>query len=374
MDIARAMLALTFLIWQALIFTSDYVLANRPVSSMSIRKPRSTRAGRVTMQEVADRAGVSAITVSRALRTPDKVAEAVRLRIAEVCRELGYVPNHAASALASARSQTIVVLIPSLSNVVFVDIITGIKDVLDEQGYHLLIGVTGYSPDAEEALLRKYLQHLPDGLILTGIDHNPGVWELLRAQAMPTVHTIETLTGNEGMSVGFSQFESGYAAGRHLVERGHRRIGIVGAQLDPRSLRRCDGCRQSLREAGLYDPALEIMTPEKSSIALGATLLETLLARHPDCDAVFFCNDDLAQGAVFQCGRLGVSVPGQVALVGFHDFAGTAWTTPPLSTIATPRYEIGREAAQLLMRHLAGQPIAQRHVDLGFTLVRRETT
>ena len=252
MDIARWMLALTFLVWQALIFTSDYVLANRPVSSMSIRKPRSTRAGRVTMQEVADRAGVSAITVSRALRTPDKVAEAVRQRIAEVCRELGYVPNHAASALASTRSQTIVVLIPSLSNVVFVDIITGIKDVLDEQGYHLLIGVTGYSPDAEEALLRKYLQHLPDGLILTGIDHNPGVWELLRAQAMPTVHTIETLTGNEGMSVGFSQFESGHAAGRHLVERGRRRIGIVGAQLDPRSLRRCEGCRQSLREAGLY--------------------------------------------------------------------------------------------------------------------------
>lgn len=211
----------------------------------------------------------------------------MRLRIAEVCQELGYVPNHAASALASARSQTIVVLIPSLSNVVFVDIINGIKEVLDEQGYHLLIGVTGYSPDAEEALLRKYLQHLPDGLILTGIDHNPGVWELLRAQGMPTVHTIETLEGSDGMSVGFSQFESGYAAGRHLVERGRKRIGIVGAQLDPRSLRRCEGCRQALRDAGLYDPALEIMTPEKSSIALGAALLETLLAGHPDCDALF---------------------------------------------------------------------------------------
>jgi len=116
------------------------------------------------------------------------------------------------------------------------------------------------------------------------------------------------------------------------------------------------------------------MTPEKSSIALGAALLETLRARHPDCDAVFFCNDDLAQGAVFQCGRLGISVPGQMALVGFHDLAGTAWTTPPLSTIATPRYEIGRSAAQLLMRHLAGQGIAQRHVDLGFTLVQRETS
>lgn len=341
---------------------------------MSIRKPRSSRAGRVTMQDVARRVGVSAITVSRALRTPDKVGQDLRQQIARVCQELGYVPNHAASALASARSQTIVVLIPSLSNVVFVDIITGIKEVLDQHGYHMLIGVTGYSPDEEEALLRKYLQHSPDGVVLTGIDHNPGVWELLRAQAIPTVHTIETLDGGEDMSVGFSQFDSGYAAGRHLVERGYRRIGIIGAQLDPRSLRRCEGCRQALRDAGLYDAALEIMTPEKSSISLGASLIQDLHARHPDCDAVFFCNDDLAQGAVFQCGRDGVRVPEQMAIVGFHDFPGTAWTTPPLSTIATPRYQIGLSAAQLLMQHLAGEPVPERHVDLGFTLVQRETS
>ncbi|CAB3911756.1 LacI family DNA-binding transcriptional regulator [Achromobacter anxifer] len=341
---------------------------------MSIRKPRSSRAGRVTMQEVARRVGVSAITVSRALRTPDKVAEELRQRIARVCQELGYVPNHAASVLASARSQTIVALIPSLSNVVFVDIIAGIKEELDRHGYHMLIGVTGYSPDEEEALLRKYMQHAPDGLILTGIDHNPGVWELLDAQRIPTVHTIETLDGGEHMSVGFSQFDSGYAAGRHLVERGYRRIGVVGAQLDPRSLRRCEGCRQALRDAGLYDPALEIMTPEKSSISLGASLLEDLRAAHPDCDAVFFCNDDLAQGAVFQCGRLGVPVPEKMAIVGFHDVAGTAWTTPPLSTIATPRYQIGVSAARLLMRHLSGQPVEERHVDLGFKLVQRETS
>lgn len=341
---------------------------------MSVRKPRSSHAGRITMQEVARRAGVSAITVSRALRTPDKVAEALRLRIVRVCQELGYVPNHAASALASARSQTVVVLIPSLSNVVFVDIISGIKEVLDQQGYHMLIGVTGYSPDAEEALLRKYLQHSPDGVILTGIDHNPGTWALLRTQRIATVHTIETLADGEDMSVGFSQFDSGYAACRHLVERGRRRIGIIGAQLDPRSLRRCEGARQALRDAGRYDATLEIMTPEKSSISLGASLLDTLRTRHPDCDAVFFCNDDLAQGAVFQCGRLGVRVPEQMAIIGFHDLAGTAWTTPPLSTIATPRYQIGLSAADLLMRHLAGEPVAQRHVDLGFTLVQRETS
>ena len=131
---------------------------------------------------------------------------------------------------------------------------------------------------------------------------------------------------------------------------------------------------QALRDAGLYDAALEIMTPEKSSIGLGASLLQDLHAAHPDCDAVFFCNDDLAQGAVFQCGRLGLAVPQRMAIVGFHDLAGSAWTTPPLSTIATPRYQIGAAAAGLLMRHLAGEAVAERHVDLGFTLVQRETS
>jgi len=342
---------------------------------MSARKPRSTRDGRVTMQQVARRAGVSAITVSRALRLPDKVAPPLRERILRICHELGYVPNHAASALASSRSRIVVALIPSLSNVVFVDIIAGIKETLDAQGYHMLVGVTGYSLDAEEAQLRTYLQHSPDGVILTGVDHNPGVWQLLRTAAIPAVHTIETLPADSpDLSVGFSQFDSGLAACRHLAERGYRRIGIVGAQLDPRSLRRCEGGRQALREAGLYDPALEIMTPQKSSIGLGAELLDQVLDSHPDCDGLFFCNDDLAQGAVFQCARRGIAVPARMGLVGFHDFAGTAWTTPPLSTIATPRYQIGLTAATLLLQQMAGQPPAQRHVDLGFNLVQRETT
>lgn len=341
---------------------------------MTVRKSRSSRRAGVTMADVAQEAGVSAITVSRALRTPDKVQPPLRARILDACDRLGYVPNHAASALASARSRTIVVLIPSLTNIVFVDILVGIKEVLDAHTYHMHIGLTGYSAEAEEALLRTYLQHSPDGLILTGIDHRPGVWKLLEALEIPTVHTIETLAGDTGLSVGFSQFDSGYAAGRHLVDRGYEHIGIIGAQLDPRSLRRCEGCRQALRDAGLYDPALEIMTPSKSSLALGAELLQAMLRDHPECDALFFCNDDLAQGAVFQCGRMGIDVPGRMGLIGFHDLNGTAWTSPPLSTIATPRYEIGRSAATMLMNELDGRPNMERHRDLGFRLVQRETT
>ncbi|WP_066124218.1 HTH-type transcriptional regulator GntR [Bordetella ansorpii] len=342
---------------------------------MPPRKPRSTRNGRVTMQDVATRAGVSAITVSRALRTPHKVTPLLRERIQQLCREMGYVLNHAASALASARSHAIVVLIPSLSNEVFIDIIAGLKEVLEVRGYHMLLAVTGYGAQAEETMLRTYLQHAPDGAILTGIDHSDGTWKLLRTHRVPAVHTIDLLPAEHaGMSVGFSQFDAGYAAGRHLAEHGYRRIGIACAHPDPRSVRRREGCRQALRDAGLYDPALEVGSPEDTSIALGARLLTQLREAHPDCDGLFLCNDDLAQGALFQCARLGIAVPQSMGLVGFHDLAGSAWTMPPLSTITTPRRQIGATAAHMLLQHLADEPPPQRHVDLGFELRRRETT
>lgn len=326
------------------------------------------------MQDIAEHVGVSSITVSRALKTPEKVAVPVRDKILEACSQLGYVPNQAAMALASARSQNIVVLIPSLTNSVFVDILVGIKERLDRHGYNLLIGITGYSLEQEEHLLRTYLQHSPDGVILTGIDHTPGLWALLEQQQIPTVHTIETLTRDDCWSVGFSQFAAGYAAARHLIECGYRRIGIIGAQGDPRTLRRRDGCRQALEEAGLYDPQRELFVTSNSSLALGAELFEQMHRTHPDCEALFFCNDDLAQGAVFKCGRLGIAVPDRMAIMGFHDLNGSAWTSPPLTTVATPRYRIGCEAAELLVAHLAGQDRPERHVDLGFEIVHRETT
>ncbi|TWI55468.1 LacI family transcriptional regulator [Pseudomonas duriflava] len=326
------------------------------------------------MQNIADSVGVSSITVSRALKTPEKVAEPVRNKILEACEHLGYVPNQAAIALASARSKNIVVLIPSLTNSVFVDILVGIKERLDHHGYHLLIGITGYSLDEEEKLLRNYLQHSPDGLILTGIDHTPGLWAILENQHIPTVHTIETLERDDCWSVGFSQFAAGQAAARHLIECGYQRIGVIGAQGDPRTLRRRDGCRQALEEAGLYDPALEWIVAENSSIALGASLLEQMHREHPDCDALFFCNDDLAQGAIFKCSRLSIAVPDTMAIIGFHDLGGSAWTTPPLTTVATPRYRIGYEAAELLVAHLAGEDRPERHLDLGFEVLPRETT
>ncbi|RJF78381.1 LacI family DNA-binding transcriptional regulator [Azospirillum cavernae] len=326
------------------------------------------------MADVANKAGVSAITVSRAFKRPELVAPDLRARILEVAQAMGYVPNQAASALASARSMTVAVLIPSMTNAVFVETLAGIHDALHPRGYQILIGVSHYSPVEEERLLRTYLQFQPDGILLTGNDHTPATQTYLAALGRPTVHMMELLDDPASYSVGCSQFEGGRLMTRHLLERGYRRVGFAAVQLDPRTLARLEGYRQALRDAGLYDPRRVWQVPEPSSISLGASMLDRMIEDQTDCDAVFFCNDDLAQGALFQCQRRGVRVPEQLAIAGFNDLAASAWTTPTLTTVATPRYGIGRESAAMLLDLMEGREPPQRRLDLGLSFVGREST
>ncbi len=340
---------------------------------MSKRKPRPTQNGRVTLSEIAARVGTSAITVSRVLNAPHLVSEELRTQIESVIAELGYMPNRAARALARARSDSVAVLIPSLSNTVFTELLEGVRDVLHGGGYRTLIGDTRYSPEEEESLLRAYLEHSPDGILITGFDQTPATRELLSRSRVPVVHMMEL--GNAGAySVGMEQFDAGHAITRHLLERGYRRIGFLGAQLDPRVMERLAGYRAALQEAGFGDAGCEVLDPTPSSIGLGAALLDRLLRQAPACDAVFCCNDDLALGVLFECQRRSLRVPQQLAVAGFNDLAASAWTCPALTTVATPRYEIGHAAATMLLQLMKGETPAPEKLDLGFSLVVREST
>jgi LacI family gluconate utilization system Gnt-I transcriptional repressor len=334
---------------------------------------KSRASGRTTLAAVAEHAGVSTMTASRALNQPELVSPAVRLRVEQAVVLLGYVPNRAARALASAQSNVIVVLVPSLSNAVFTAVLDGIEDALEPGNYQLLIGNTRYSDAQEEKLLGVYMQSNPDGILLSGLTHSPRVEQMLASSRVPVVSMMDLASDPAQLSVGFSQFEAGHTMARYLIEKGHKRIGFIGAQLDERTLRRAEGYRKAMEEAGLADPRLEIMVPDRSTIALGAELLGRMLASAPDCDAIFCCNDDLAHGAIYQCQRRGISVPDQLAICGFNDLPASAWMKPSLTTIGTPRYKIGFEAATLLRSVIAGQVPAVTHIDLGFTLLARES-
>lgn len=173
--------------------------------------------------------------------------------------------------------------------------------------------------------------------------------------------------------MGFSQIKAGYAVARHLIERGYRRPGFLAAQLDPRVMKRREGFRKGLLEAGL-DPGAEVLLAQPTKVDMGAQLLRQILESTPDCDAVFCCNDDLALGALFECQRRGIKVQQQMAIVGFNDLSWAACATPSITTVITPRYEIGYQAAQMLIQTLKRETIAKLRLDLGFELAAREST
>ncbi len=336
------------------------------------RKRRSS--GRVTLQDVARQAQVSPITASRVLRGTSGVAPELVARVQAAVKELGYVPDPAARALASQRSRQVPVLVPLLSNTLFVELLEAVHRVLFPAGYQPLIGVTHYDPIEEEQLLRSYLAHRPAGLLVTGFDRTEVARHLIAASGVPCVHLMETTAAPGVYSVGFSQTEAGAELTRHLLARGYQRIAFVAAQLDPRTLQRAEGYRQAMRQAQCYDPGLEVLSAEPSSVALGGRLLQQLLRLHPDVDAVFFNNDDLAQGGLFTAQRMGLNIPGQLAIAGFNDLPGSAHMVPSLTSVRTPRAEVGERGARMLLQLMQGQTPEESAVSLPYKLMIREST
>lgn len=341
---------------------------------MSSAERKRRHSGRITLSDVAQQAAVSPITASRALRGERGVAADLVARVKQAADALGYVPDPAARALASQRSTQVPVLVPLLSNALFVDVLEAVHTTLAPHGFQTLIGVTHYQPQQEEQLLRTYLAHRPAGLLLTGFDRTETARQLIAGSGVPCVHLMELTQAPGVHCVGFSQQAAGHAITAHLRQRGRQRIAFVAAQLDPRTMQRAEGYRQCLREQGVYDPRLELLSPEASSMRLGGELLAQLLHTHPDCDAVFFCNDDLAQGGLLAAQRMGVAVPGRVAVAGFNDLSGSDQMPPPLTTVRTPRQAIGQASAQMLLSLMRGDTPPSHAVDLGFELVVRGST
>lgn len=330
--------------------------------------------GRPTIADVAKLAGVGAITVSRALREPARVSQDLRRQIASAIDTLGYVPDPNARALASARADVIGVLVPSLTNNVFADVVRGIYDGLSDTGFQIQIGNTHYSGMEEERLLQVFLGQRPAALIVSGIDQTPGARRLLDDAGCPIVQIMETGPDPVDMMIGFSHFDGGAAATRHLVEAGYRRIGFVGARMDPRSQRRLAGYRAAVQAAGLYDPRLVITTPIPSSVSLGRELFRDALAKMPTLDAVFCNNDDLALGVLFECHRASIKVPETIGIAGFNDLDMMQVAFPSITSVRTYRYEIGRRAVAMVRARIDGGTIDEPLVDLGFELRIREST
>jgi LacI family gluconate utilization system Gnt-I transcriptional repressor len=328
------------------------------------------------LSDVARAAGVSPVTVSRAIRQPDMVSEALRQRVLGAVADLHYIPNHLASALASTRTNIVGVIVPSLTNGVFDDYVLAIEEVLQPAGFQLLVLNVHYSEHEEERAIQTLLGYHPEAMIVAGVDQTERSRHLLKASGVPVVQTMDVTDSPIDLNIGLDHGEAGAAAVRYLHQLGHSRIAHLTARGDPRARRRHAGYLRQMKALGLPTEGLVQSLPRISDTAMGGELFSRVLADVPDVTAVFTCNDDLALGALFECQRRRLRVPDDIAIVGFNDLDFCVASVPPLTSVSTERRQMGTWAAQSILEVIrgSGRRPDQTSVDVGFSIKVRGST
>ena len=342
-------------------------------SEPEVKARRSGRAtsGRVTLNEVAKRAGVSAMTVSRVINQPDSVSPEVKKIVRAAIDELGYVPNMLAGALASSRTRLVAAIVPTLAHMMFASTVQIVADRLALEGYQVLLGLSGYPETVrEEELIRAMLSRCPDAIYLTGTFHSPATRRQLKAANIPIVETWDLSRRPLDMAIGFSHTAVGEAVAHYLLAKGHTRFSTISAG-DDRALMRRDGFARTVERAGAVVD--NIVTPAPTTVPMGRETAGRLI------DAGFrgaiFCSSDaLALGIVTEVLARGLRLPDDVAVVGFGDFDYAGNTSPRLSSVLVDRRKVADLAADFLLARLAGRDVSPKVVDVGFRIIERETT
>lgn len=333
-----------------------------------VRKTRRG-SGAVTLHDVAKLAGVAPITASRALNTPAQVSDEVRRKVADAIARTGYVPNRLAGGLASTRSRLVAAVVPTISGPVFLETVQSLTEALAERGYQLMLGQSGYRGSREDALLEAIIGRRPDGIVLTGILHSAEGRRRLLASGIPVVETWDLTPTPIDMLVGFSHVAVGAKVADYLHAQGRQRLASVSGD-DERAQRRRGAFEARAVELGLARPA-GVAVPAPTTLRSGRAALVQLLEQDATVDAVFCSSDLLALGVLTEAQARGLSVPGQLAVVGFGDLDFAADLHPALTTVRINGQAIGRQAAQFIVERAEGRTVETRVVDIGFSIVSR---
>jgi LacI family gluconate utilization system Gnt-I transcriptional repressor len=330
-----------------------------PAAGLS-RAGAMTRPG-VRIEAVARLAGVSPITVSRALGNPGRVSDATRQKVAAAVAATGYVVNPAASSLKSGRSTIIAAFVSSLQNPHFATAVQGCAEALEGSRFHLLMAQTSYSDRLEQELLESILPLRPAALLFTGLVQSAETRARLRDLGIPIMEMWDFVADPLDMLVGFSNFDGGRLMGEHFGQRGFRRIAFVGRTLD-RGAQRLAGFAAGLAaHGGKAALVLPLEGPRQS--ADGAAAFDQVLQQLPACDAIFFATDLLAIGAAFRARERQIAIPSAIAIAGFGDLEIARHLYCPLTTIAVPSHALGLAAGRLLRQRLEGRtaPVPPEH-------------
>lgn len=326
------------------------------------------------MKEIAERARVTKMTVSRALRTPSKVAPATLVRIENAMKELDFIPNYLAGSLASSSSRLVPVIVPTMASSIFSDFIEEITLTLDAAGFTPVFGCSNFDNDYEERLFKRYLGWQPSAVVLIGGAQTPALTELCRKARVPVIQTWNLPSNPVSHVVGFSNFQALRQMVLALHEWGHKHVGFgfIDTPDNDRSYQRRLGWESAVRECG-GDPLLTRMQGGRLSLDDGAAIVRGILGRHPDTDAIAFGSDVLAVGAILECRRLGISVPGELAISGCGDMGLSSTVSPTLTTMHVPGRAMGRLCAEMVTQLVEGTYTGPAVVELETTLVRRES-
>ncbi|MBL9052090.1 MAG: LacI family DNA-binding transcriptional regulator [Tabrizicola sp.] len=289
------------------------------------------------------------MTVSRVLRSRGDVSAATREKVLEAARRLGYVPNKIAGALASQRVNLVGVVIPSMSNMVFPEVMTGISETLEGTGLQPVVGVTNYHPDREESVIYEMLSWRPSGMIVAGLEHTPAARAMLAQAGIPIVEIMDIDGDPVDHAVGISHFRAGREMAEAIIASGYRRIAFLGTQMpnDFRAKKRLQGFEDALSKAGLTLVDREFYSGG-SALLKGREMTEAVISRSPDADFLYFSNDMIGAGGLLYCLDHGLDVPGRIGLAGFNGVELLDGLPRKLATMDACRLEIGRRAAEIV--------------------------
>ena len=341
-----------------------------PAKTAGNRGTRPT-SGKATLETVAKLAGVSRMTVSRVINRPESVTPELREIVLKAISETGYVPNLLAGGLASSRTKVVAAVVPTLTHVLFSGAIQAFTDRLALDGYQMLLGLSGYPTEREGELLQAILSRRPDALYLTGTSHLAQTRRQLRAANIPIVETWDLSHKAVDMAVGFSHEAVGRGVADYLHHKGYRQFAAISAE-DERAMLRTREFVATLARHGIQEVTC-LSTEAPSSMAMGRQALGELLARGFRQGAIQCSSDAMAHGVVLEAQARGLSVPGDIAVIGFGDLDFAAYMSPPLSTVRIDRSAIGRLAAEALLTRLAGNRVTKKVIDVGFEIVERAT-
>ena len=337
-------------------------------------QPKRSRrsSGAITLRDVAMLAGVAPITASRAINTPNQVSPDVLRKVQEAVQRTGYVPNRMAGGLASSRSRLIAAVVPSTVVSVFMETIESLNGTLFDAGYQLMLGQSGYSIEREEVLLEAIIGRRPDGIFITGILPPGKARTRLLASGIPVVETWDLTPTPIDMLIGFSHSDIGREVAQFLMSKAYKKMAIVRAE-DERADRRTVSFQETLAQQNIA-PAFVVNVGASRSLKSGREAMSRILAQVPDTQAIFCSSDLLALGVMTEARARGLTVPEDIAVMGFGDVPFVADMVPALTTVRINGGQIGALAARFLMDRAEGRTVDPRIIDMGFSIIERDST